>query len=467
MILTPTMVARGEAVRFMVIGQPLCISQEVDIMLDNEMNFELSASFLKQFLKSLTVAEEELRDVEDSIGIINGLLESTCKFYDADRAYILEADWALGTGTNTYEYCAEGVEPQIDVVQQVPMEVVPHWKNVFLSNQPMIIPDVEAIKDIYPDEYEILSVQGIHSVLATPFSKRINTGYIGVDNPRKYTDNPTYLLIITYAIVAELNEIKLERSIDLANKHVTQHRDKDVFINCFGGLEIVGAKGTIYDDDISDQCCCLLIYLILNNKHLRPIRELAEVLWPEAQISDPYHDVKNVVYRLKRTLGLINLEDLIIASNGTFILNPEYEIRTDFERFEDACLRVADEQNAEMRSSMYHTAIALYRGSLLPRFDHEYWVMPKATYYQNLYMRLLKGYIAYKFEINEFALAQRAAVDGLTVDPYDTELMVALIISMCKQGNHGVARGYYNKIRSELTEEQEKTVQEHLKKPQR
>lgn len=436
-------------------------------MEEKRMNSEQSAAYLKYFLESLATIEADLRDVEDSADIINGVLQSACRFYDADRAYILEADWALGTGTNTYEYCAKGVQAQIDVVQQIPMEVVPHWKNVLLANEPMIIPDVEVIKECYPDEYELLTRQGIHSELAVPFSKRINTGYIGVDNPRKYSNNPIFLQILQYAIVAELNEIKLEHKINLANKHVTQHRDKDVFINCFGGLEIVAAKGTLYDDDISEQCCCLLIYLILNKKCLRPVHELADILWPEAQISDPYHDVKNVVYRLKRTLGLVNLDDLVIASNGTFILNPAYDIRTDFGRFEDAFHRLAAEQNAEIRSSMYHTAVSLYRGSLLPRFDHTYWVMPKATYYQNLYMRLQKGYIEYKFGIKEFGLAQKVAVEGLAVDPYDTELMVALIISMCKQGNHGVAKGYFNKIRCNLTEEQEKTILMHLKKPQK
>lgn len=436
-------------------------------MEEKRMNSEQSAAYLKYFLESLATIEADLRDVEDSADIINGVLQSACRFYDADRAYILEADWALGTGTNTYEYCAKGVQAQIDVVQQIPMEVVPHWKNVLLANEPMIIPDVEVIKECYPDEYELLTRQGIHSELAVPFSKRINTGYIGVDNPRKYSNNPIFLQILQYAIVAELNEIKLEHKINLANKHVTQHRDKDVFINCFGGLEIVAAKGTLYDDDISEQCCCLLIYLILNKKCLRPVHELADILWPEAQISDPYHDVKNVVYRLKRTLGLVNLDDLVIASNGTFILNPAYDIRTDFERFEDAFHRLAAEQNAEIRSSMYHTAVSLYRGSLLPRFDHTYWVMPKATYYQNLYMRLQKGYIEYKFGIKEFGLAQKVTVEGLAVDPYDTELMVALIISMCKQGNHGVAKGYFNKIRCNLTEEQEKTILMHLKKPQK
>lgn len=169
---------------------------------------QMSAEFLKDYLEALTLVGHRLRNTEESVKIINGLLESACCFYHADRAYVLECDWELATGSNTYEYCAEGVLPQMETLQQVPLEIVPHWMNVFRTNEPMIIPDVDALKEQYEDEHQMLSRQGIHSLLAMPFSKRINTGYLGVDNPQRYQDDPRYLQIITYAIVAELNEIK-------------------------------------------------------------------------------------------------------------------------------------------------------------------------------------------------------------------------------------------------------------------
>lgn len=435
-------------------------------MLSNTPKIELSATFMKECLEAVISIEDSLRDVEESVEIIHSLLESICKFYQADRAYVLEADWDLGTGSNTYEYCAEGVETQIDVVQQIPMEIMPHWKNVFLSNQPMIIRDVEEIKDQYPDEYAILTKQGIHSVLATPFSKRINTGYLGVDNPHRYGDNPSYLLVLTYAIVAELNEIKLERSIDAVTRHTTtQRREQDVHINCFGGLEIVGARGVLTDDDIpSDQGVCLLGYLVLNSQRPRSIRELTHVLWPNEVVDNPYHDIKNVVYRLKRSLGLIGLDDLIIAQGGTFILNPKYVIHTDFDRFEDACNRIVNETNPEAKSSLYHGARALYKGQLLPRLDGAHWLIPRCTYYHNLSLRLYKGYIEHKFELHDYAAAQKAAIEAMTMDPYDTELMVAMTLSMCEQGNRSLAYGYFNSIKEYLTQDQIDMLMEHCRK---
>lgn len=434
-------------------------------MLNGSSDCQICSEFLKEYLEALTLAEHQLRSTEDSVKIINGLLASACRFYQADRAYVFECDWKLATGSNTYEYCAEGISPQIDTLQQIPLEIVPHWVNVFRSNEPMIIPDVEHLKGQFEDEYQMLTRQEIHSLLAMPFSKRINTGYLGVDNPRRYADDPRYLQIITYAIVAELNEIKLEHSIDVITKHVTRHRDKDLRINCFGGLELISARGTLTDEDITtEQGACLLSYLVLNSQRPHPIRNLSDALWPDEAVDNPYHDVKNVVYRLKRTLSLIRLDDLIIAQGGTFILNPEYEIQTDIERFEDACTKIVDETNPEVKSSLYHGAMDLYKGNLLPRFDHTHWQMPRSAYYENMYLRLVKGYISCKFDIQDYHAAQKAAVEALDREPYDTDLMVALTLSMCEQGNRSLAYSYFCKIKPQLTDEQITLLMEHCKK---
>ena len=234
---------------------------------------------------------------------------------------------------------------------------------------------------------------------------------------------------------------------------------------CFGGLEIIGARGSLTDDDITtEQGACLLSYLLLNSQYPRPIRELADVLWPEEAVDNPYHDVKNVVYRLKRTLGLIGLEDLIIAQGGTFILNPHYEIQTDFERFEEACEKIAKECNHDVISALYHGAMDLYKGNLLPRFDHMQWQMPRSAYFENMYLRLVKCCIAYKFENHDYAAAQKTAVAALAREPYDTELMVALTISVCEQGNRSLAYSYFCKIKPQLTDEQIEMLLEHCKK---
>ena len=89
------------------------------------------------FREALMLLEQKLRDCEDSASLIDGLLEGTAQFYGADRAYIIEADWDIGIGLNTYEWCQPGVEHQKDMLQFMTMEVFPRWKRFLIENLPV------------------------------------------------------------------------------------------------------------------------------------------------------------------------------------------------------------------------------------------------------------------------------------------------------------------------------------------
>lgn len=303
-------------------------------------NHDPDETTTNDFREALALLEQKLRDCEDSESLIDGLLEGTAQFYGADRAYIIEADWELGIGLNTYEWCQPGVEHQKDMLQFLTMEVFPRWKRYLIENQPVIIPDTAELKSEYPDEYDFFTKYGVRSLLCAPYSKRINQGYVGVDNPTRFQDDPTFLFIMCYAIVLELNEIKMQQTVDAAERRASHYNDNEVYVNTFGGLEITNHKGTLSDDDIkSDQCYDFLCFLLLNHKRRFPIDRLYDIVRPADVNMDasPYTVVKNVVYRIRKTLSIIDLEELIIGKSGTFVINPEMNINADFDRMEDAC----------------------------------------------------------------------------------------------------------------------------------
>lgn len=81
-------------------------------------------------------------------------------------------------------------------------------------------------------------------------------------------------------IVLELNEIKQQQSLLAATK-ASKYNPEDIHINFFGGMEIIGPKGTLTGEDIkADQCYLLLAYLILNHKKNFSIDTLAEIICP-------------------------------------------------------------------------------------------------------------------------------------------------------------------------------------------
>lgn len=67
------------------------------------------------FHRGMSVLEASLRNTEDSEAIINGLLKGAAEFYGASRVSVVEADWELGIGVITYEWCKDGVPAQRDI----------------------------------------------------------------------------------------------------------------------------------------------------------------------------------------------------------------------------------------------------------------------------------------------------------------------------------------------------------------
>jgi signal transduction histidine kinase len=125
---------------------------------------------------------------EQADTVINRSLETLGRFTQTDRAYVFRYDHPSQTCSNTYEWCNEGIAPQIEELQNVPYEVIPDWVNTHLSGKALLIPDVLALK---PDEplRLILEPQEIKSLITLPMMDGEHcTGFVGFDSVKKYHD---------------------------------------------------------------------------------------------------------------------------------------------------------------------------------------------------------------------------------------------------------------------------------------
>lgn len=123
--------------------------------------------------------EQELSD------IIHSLLQAIGNYTGADRVYVF--DWETDQKdslSNTFEWCADGVAPEIDNLQAIPVSLMPNWVKCFENKEVIVIHDLEATKDSEPEEYELLKTQEIYSLIAVPiYANHQMNGFIGVDNP--------------------------------------------------------------------------------------------------------------------------------------------------------------------------------------------------------------------------------------------------------------------------------------------
>ena len=167
---------------------------------------------------------------------IQDSLEEIGRFVNADRVYIFDYLWAKGICKNTYEWCAEGIEPQIDELQDVPLEMIEWWVDLHAKGETLYIKDVSAL-----DEKDgvrlILEPQGVKSLIAIPMMREKHcVGFVGFDsvkNHHDYSEGDIRLLKVFANMLVNIGlRQEVEQNLVVAkNKAEAGNRLKSAFLN--------------------------------------------------------------------------------------------------------------------------------------------------------------------------------------------------------------------------------------------
>jgi PAS domain S-box-containing protein len=138
-------------------------------------------------------------DFDQIDATINNSLMELGTFVHADRAYIFDYDWEKIICNNTYEWCAKGISPQIDELQEIQMDMMYDWVISHKTGKIVSIPDVLALPEDDPQRL-ILEPQDVKSLIAFPMMDGENCiGFVGFDSVvshHNYSDKEQSLLQI-------------------------------------------------------------------------------------------------------------------------------------------------------------------------------------------------------------------------------------------------------------------------------
>ena len=149
---------------------------------------------------------------EDYEVACNKLLDLVAPFYGADRSYIFEFDRGSQRMSNTYEWCAEGIEAEISKLQNMDMSIVDRWIVQFKAHGEFYINSTDGELDHDSDEYKILAMQDIQSLMAAPLQLGDDIiGFLGVDNPRANTNTLLILQAVSSFVVNQLGKQRKEQ----------------------------------------------------------------------------------------------------------------------------------------------------------------------------------------------------------------------------------------------------------------
>ena len=162
-------------------GRRYRLEMAIDIQAQDEQE-----QTIQEFASNEALVNEGLRlalSEPTPVKSLNVLLKYLGQSLKSERVYIFE-ETPEHTFNNTYEWCADGVKPQIKNLQDVPAEALEIWYESFRKNENVIIKNLDSIKESNPKAYEYLEPQQIHSLVVSPIVVHDHIiGFYGVDNP--------------------------------------------------------------------------------------------------------------------------------------------------------------------------------------------------------------------------------------------------------------------------------------------
>lgn len=157
------------------------------------------------------------RDIDRAI---NNALDDLGRATGASRTYLFLLRDEGSKMSNTHEWCADGVTPQINNLQSLPADTFPWWMKKLQQKETIQITDVAQMPEEAKAERSILEQQDIKSLLVFPvFIKDKLSGFIGFDNVQtrgSWSDSVVLLLQLFSEIIGStLERAQIEQNLEI------------------------------------------------------------------------------------------------------------------------------------------------------------------------------------------------------------------------------------------------------------
>lgn len=296
---------------------------------------------------------------------LNNLLARIGSFLDVDRFYIFSYDFENAFVTNTHEWCAEGITPQKDSLQQFPMELVSNWIELNKQGKPFIMEDCSLIPDDDPFK-KVLIEQDIKSIYCVPIMLKNNCiGMVGFDAVKKLYKFNNYeknLLAVFAQLIANIEERK-ENNIKI---HEALKELNGVYQVSQLNAEI-GINNNLYFTRVCQ---------IIKDSFFIPFQTHVCINYFDAKYtSDDFEETVNVLERI-----FLTTENKEIGRLKVFIPSYSYFLESEHEFLDTINRLILQKYNKDLFEATLLSSEEKYRIIADNNYNWEFWESPDGTF---------------------------------------------------------------------------------------
>ncbi len=224
-------------------------------------------------------------------------------------------------------------------------------------------------------------------------------------------------------------------------------------VNMFGDFSIYeGEKHISCKENRSRKVWSLIAYLIYNRERVISPKELIDVIWSEEDKDINYNGaLKTLLYRARAELD--NLNDgfgkrCILFNGEGYSWNNEISVFVDCEDFESVAVNIETRSLDDIIRVMKY-----FQRDFLDCISTEFWVMPIATYFRNLFIDSLRTIVPSLIEKFFYDEALEFCQVAVNVEPYNEEVYQLYMKVCISCGMLKKAAGIYQRLSEKLISE--------------
>lgn len=409
---------------------------ETTLVTEEEMNLTqptpLSEDGSVMILQKCAAALHGSTDSKAISGFVMNMLR---EYYDSDFVCVLEINldldyWFMRWGSR--DGC-DDIE-KANIKQLLLPEEYTHyaksWIKAFYRNEPILVENVEAVKDVDPAEYALYMRLEATSVMGFPFYKN-SQGFVVVRNPKKNFGDIALLQLCTYVLMMELNQFKMTKSMRLQAESFNISDENEVRLELLDGVKITHIGGQYIHENFSPDQRIVLAYMAFYPK-TKSAREMEIEIWKEYEdYLQEGQKVRRAVNAIVNKCTLLKLP-LIYRDDAGYKFNPNLKVVVDVQEFmkmSELVNRIADPIT---RRHILEDMVAMYKGPIRVEAKAPSWLVQAQHHMESLYLMAVKRLLYILYHEGDYETLHSYAAKSMAIVANNTE-------------------GYYWKIRAYRT----------------
>lgn len=367
------------------------------------------------------------------------ILKRSIEFFDADWMGLMDFDLEVGAWSTRCFYnkrTGSSTETLIEEAESVAQ--ARRWVEAIRGGKPIIIEDIETIKDDAPEEYEMYKRLHVQSVLGVPY-RNCGSGLMVVRNPRRFKACYEALNVIAYIVTNEIIAKQRRDNIYRKQSEFEPNSYDTVRIDMFGGVRISSKDLFFNEEDMKSEALRFLIAFLACNQGK---------FFSSEYLNSKYEGGKDIswadlIYKFRiKWKNARNLEDdglqLILTTEKGYGINPKLKVVTDVELAEEMVRAIDDTSDKLAKIELLRKFNSLFHGEFMGNmFARNAFIRENRLHYKLKYIEKMETFMKLLYAQGDYSGVEGYCNNILKVYPKSVDIQFWRIMALYKLGSIG------------------------------